>query len=265
MFRRSCRADRAQVVSLFPFAIFILSFAAFFFSVQTGVFLRKRREKPDDGLREDLGPVLGASLTILGLIIGFSFSMAATHYNQRVNSEEGEAIAIGAEYARAGLLPTADGAQMRALLAEYLHQRILFYTAIDAHQIDQITAFSIRLRSEIWSILPPIAVGTPTAITGLATSGANDVLNSQGSTQAAWSNRIPIAAWALLEVMAVASNLLLGYAAVGNRMAAVRFFVLPVLVSVAFFFIADMDTPRGGVIRLVPHNLITLSQSLRAY
>ena len=89
------------MVSLFPFAIFILSLAAFCLSVQAGVFLRKRRGNQDDGFREDLGRVLGASLTILGLIVGFSFSMAATYYNQRVDSEEGEAIAISAEYARA--------------------------------------------------------------------------------------------------------------------------------------------------------------------
>jgi hypothetical protein len=252
-------------VSLFPFAIFALSLAAFCLSAQIGVFLRKRRGKPDDGLREDLGRVLGASLTILGLIVGFSFSMAANHYNQRVNSEEGEAIAIGAEYARSRLLPAEDAARMRALLSEYLHQRTLFYTAVDAHQIEQITVSTTRLQAEIWSILPPVATSTPTAITGLATSGANDVLNSQGSTRAAWSNRIPIAAWALLESMAIASNLLLGYAALSDRIGAGRFFVLPVLVSVAFFFIADMDTPRGGIIRLVPHNLISLSQSLRAY
>jgi hypothetical protein len=37
---------------------------------------------------------------------------------------------------------------------------------------------------------------------------------------------------------------------------------LPVLVSLAFFFIADLDSPRGGLIRVQPRNLINLSQSL---
>jgi len=35
-----------------------------------------------------------------------------------------------------------------------------------------------------------------------------------------------------------------------------------VLVSLAFFFIADLDSPRGGLIRVQPRNLINLSQSL---
>ncbi len=41
--------------------------------------------------------------------------------------------------------------------------------------------------------------------------------------------------------------------------------VLPLVVSIAFFLIADIDSPRGGVIRVKPHNLISLSESLRAH
>ena len=51
-----------------------------------------------------------ATLTLLGLIIGFSFSMAITRYDLRKNYEEAEANAIGTEYVRAGLLPAADAA-----------------------------------------------------------------------------------------------------------------------------------------------------------
>ena len=54
--------------------------------------------------------VLAATLTLLGLIIGFSFSMAISRYDQRKNYEEAEANAIGTEYVRADLLPAADAA-----------------------------------------------------------------------------------------------------------------------------------------------------------
>jgi hypothetical protein len=33
-------------------------------------------------------------------------------------------------------------------------------------------------------------------------------------------------------------------------------------VAISFFLIADMDSPRGGVIRVAPQNLISLSSSL---
>jgi hypothetical protein len=32
--------------------------------------------------------------------------------------------------------------------------------------------------------------------------------------------------------------------------------------ALAFFLISDIDSPRGGVIRVVPQNLLSLSQSL---
>jgi len=39
--------------------------------------------------------------------------------------------------------------------------------------------------------------------------------------------------------------------------------VLPLVVSIAFFLIADIDSPRHGVIRVIHQNLVSLSQSLR--
>jgi hypothetical protein len=44
-----------------------------------------------------------------------------------------------------------------------------------------------------------VRAATPqrTAVGALVVSGMNDVLNSQGYTQAAWWNRIPDAAWGL--------------------------------------------------------------------
>jgi hypothetical protein len=88
----------------------------------------------------------------------------------------------------------------------------------------------------------------------------NDVLNSQGYTQAAWWNRIPFAAWALMAAIAICCNLVIGYSAHGKRN--LVFLVFPLAVSISFFLIADIDSPRGGIIRVLPQNLISLSQSL---
>jgi predicted membrane protein len=91
----------------------------------------------------------------------------------------------------------------------------------------------------------------------------NDVLNSQGYTQFAWWNRIPSAAWYLMAAIATGCNLLIGYGA--RRMGTTLFLVLPLAVSTSFFLIADLDSPRQGLIRVQPQNLISLSQSLPAH
>lgn len=40
-------------------------------------------------------------------------------------------------------------------------------------------------------------------------------------------------------------------------------FFLPLIVSVAFFLIADIDSPRGGLIILHPRNLESVSKSIQ--
>jgi hypothetical protein len=69
---------------------------------------------------------MAATLTLLAPIIGFSFSMATTQYDQRKNYEEQEANAIGTEYARADLLSPLDAAKVRSLLRSYLAARVSF-------------------------------------------------------------------------------------------------------------------------------------------
>jgi hypothetical protein len=90
----------------------------------------------------------------------------------------------------------------------------------------------------------------------------NDVLNSEGYTQAAWWNRIPIAAWGLMGLIAIACNLLLGYRE--RRKSVLLLLILPVVVSISFLLIADIESPREGIIRVLPQNLIALSHSIKA-
>ena len=90
----------------YPVLFSLLLLVVLWLSARIGTFLRGRRPLKDDE-REDFGVVQTATLTLLGLIIGFSFSMAVGRYDLRKNYEEAEANAIGTEYFRAGLLPAA--------------------------------------------------------------------------------------------------------------------------------------------------------------
>jgi hypothetical protein len=245
----------------YPLLVFAFSFIALWLSTLVGAFVRKRRPLAEDW-REDFGVIQAAALTLLGLLIGFTFSMAIGRYEQRKDYEEAEANAIGTEYVRADLLPAADAGRVRELLRNYLDQRVQFYTARGAQRLRQIDTNTAQLQSELWNAVQTRAVSQPTPLVALATAGMNDVLNSQGYTQAAWLNRIPAAAWILVATIAICCNLLIGYGA--HRTSTILFMILPLAVSVSFFLIADMDSPRRGVIRVQPQNLIRLSQTLDA-
>ena len=178
---------------------------------------------------------------------------------------EQEANAIGTEYIRVDLLPAADAAKVRGLLLSYLDQRVLFYTTRDEQPLEQINARTAKLQAELWSAVQVPASAQPTPLIALAVAGMNDVLNSQGYTQAAWWNRIPIAAWMLMAAIAICATLLVGIGAKSAKADSRLLVVLPLVVSIAFFLIADIDSPRRGVIRVIPQNLMSLGQSLHAH
>jgi hypothetical protein len=244
----------------YPFLILLGSLAVFWFSSSIGYRLRKRLGQLEDRNREDFKFVLGGNLTLLGLIIGFTFSMAVGRYDQRKNYEEEEANAIGTEYVRADLLPAADTANVRGLLTNYLAKRIDNYRARDREKIRQNNAETAHLQNRMWSAVSASAEAQPTPITALVAAGMNDVLNSQGYSQAAWRNRVPIEAWALLALISVCCNLMIGYGAQDRS----RFLllILPVILSISLFLIADIDSPRRGLVRVRPLNLESLAESL---
>src|SRR5262245_47249010 len=104
-------------VTIYPVLVFVLSFFSLAFSAWIGVLFSRNRGVEAE-MREDFGIILAATLTLLGLIVGFTFSMALGRYDQRKNYEEEEANAIGTELLdvelvskwrqKTGLLSAAD-------------------------------------------------------------------------------------------------------------------------------------------------------------
>ncbi len=244
-----------------PTTMFAFALVVLWLSALLGATVRLRQGPLTAESREDFGLILTASLTLLGLIIGFTFSMAISRYDQRKNLEEAEANAIGTEYLRADLLPAEAATRVRKVLLSYLDQRILFYITRDEKQRMQINETTARLQGDLWSSVIPDALSQQTPIRALAVSGMNDVLNSQGYTQAAWWNRIPVSAWALMLVIAMSCNFMVGFAAHKLGPYDATLAALPLLVSLSTFLIADIDSPRGGIIHVEPQNLLALAHS----
>ncbi|MBP0590766.1 hypothetical protein J8I87_13785 [Paraburkholderia sp. LEh10] len=245
-----------------PLVLFVMSFVVMAIGAYIGATVLRRRLKNIDGGRDGLDVVQAATLTLLALIIGFTFSMAVTRYDQRKNYEEEEANAIGTAYLRSGLLPAAEARSMKKLLRLYLDLRIRYYQARSDQAVAQINAATGQLQNDLWKAAQIAAMEQQTAVIALVVSGMNDVLNTQGYTQASWWNHIPITAWSLMIAIGLFSNLLIGYSLHGNVKGNVVLLVLPLVIASSFALIADIDSPRGGWITLTPINLIALAHSL---
>jgi hypothetical protein len=75
-------------VSDYPLLVFVISFFFLSHSVPIGANLLRKSRRPDESVHEDFGIILGATLTLLALIVGFSVSMAISRHDQRKNFYE---------------------------------------------------------------------------------------------------------------------------------------------------------------------------------
>ena len=246
----------------YPILICVITLVCLWASALLGSFVRMRKRAGDDKDGGEYGMVLSATLTLLGLLIGFSFSMAIGRYDQRKDYEEEEANAIGTEYVRADLLPDPFRSKVKGQLVQYLDLRIKRYEAHASYDVNELVLNTARLQNEMWSEIEKAATANPTPVMATVVTGMNDVLNRQGYTQAARWNRIPLPAWGLMASIAVFSNFLIGFSAVKRHN--VMFLIVPLAIAVSFLLIADIDSPQGGLIRVAPQNLISLADSLKA-
>jgi len=154
---------------------------------------------------------------------------------------------------------------LRPLITEYLDQRIVFYESRDKQALAQADARAAQLQRDMWSAVQAAGIAQPDhPVVALVVAGMNDVIDAQGYTQAAWEDRIPVGAWALLAIIAIGGNFLVGFGSRKQEMEPRLLLVMPVILSIAFFLIADIESPRGGYILVKATNLESLAASLQA-
>ncbi len=244
-----------------PRIFFFVCFFLMWLAAQVGLYLRRRRGKMDSDEREELNLILTSSLTLLALIIGFSFSMAVGRYDLRKGDEATEATTIETSYLRAGTLGSPYSQRLRSLLQQYVHQRIDEYQA--AASIDQINASTKAIQHEMWSIVESAAAVRPNSITATVVVGMTDMIEAEGRATASWANRIPAEAWVLMLAIAICCCGLIAYDTRISVGGVSGYMILPVLVAISFFLIADLDSPHGGFIRVAPDNLIATAQTMK--
>ncbi|HEY2487031.1 MAG TPA: hypothetical protein VGI36_17945 [Candidatus Binataceae bacterium] len=246
-----------------PAVLFIVLLVLFSAAVAFGaVILRRVVPLPDDE-RDNFNVVQTATFTLLALVIGFSLSMAVSRYDQRKNLEEEEANAIGTEYARSNLADASAKAQIKAALVRYTRLRLEDYQTRKSQELARIGRDTAALQSELWELATQVPRDKPTPIGAIIVTGMNDVLNSQDYTEAARINHIPIEVWFLMILIALFGCVVQGYGVKGKVRKGLLVTILPVTISLSLALIADIDSPRAGVIRVQPQNLARLLQSLQ--
>ncbi|HVK58974.1 MAG TPA: hypothetical protein VM735_09355 [Candidatus Kapabacteria bacterium] len=220
----------------------------------------------DDARRSQIGGVQGAVLGLLGLLIGFTFSMGVSRYESRRNLVLKEANAVGTTWLRAGLLPEAHRAPAKELLRRYVDVR-LKYQALgrDAAALSEGLRLSADLQNQLWQGAEAVAAEKPTPITLSYINALNGVIDTDAERIAAARNQIPGGVWGLLIIVAASGCFISGYGsgAQGARSLFTMAF-LPALITVVILLVFDLTHSHEGIIGISQQPLIDLQNSMSA-
>ena len=215
------------------------------------------------GRRQALGasgePMGGISIVdaaifgLLGLLIGFTFSGAATRLETRRQLVAQEANAIGTAYLRLDLLPPDHQPNLRRLFREYLDARLAMYENVwDMTTANAKRAEVIRLQGEIWSATETGARAvspTPTAI--LLLPAINEMIDITTTRTLAARSHVPAVIIVWLFALSLLSAVLVGYALSPSKTRSRLHVILyAAVVAVSIYVILDLEYPRIGLIRL---------------
>jgi hypothetical protein len=211
---------------------------------------RHTKRKRATEMTSQVGPIQGAILGLLGLLLAFSFAAAGARFLERQDLIVQEANAIGTAYLRADVLDEPYRSELRAALKRYTERRIEVSRRLEAGATLADMAEVEQLHSRIWKAASDGVAARPAAMLAVLTP-VNEVIDLHATRVAAARKRLP----SLVLVSLIASSMLavwvIGY---GTGLAGPRHvpltFALTILIGMAFWITIDLDRPRAGLIRL---------------
>lgn len=220
--------------------------------------------KHDEPRRSQIGGVQGAVLGLLGLLLGFTFSMAVNRYETRRDFVLQEANAIGTTFLRAGLLPEDHQQPVKDLLRQYVEVRLKLQAAAeDAFAVSEGFRRSQEIQNALWQHVENVAREAPTPITATFVSALNEMIDTDAARVAAARNQIPIGVWGLLIFVAAVGCFTTSYGsgAQGKR-SGFSTLLLPGLLTVVIISIFDLTHSHQGLIGISQQPMIDLQQSI---
>ena len=232
--------------------------AGFRFGVRSAAHL-------DEAARAELGTLQGAILSLLALLLGFSFAMSEARYETRKQLVLAESNAIGTTYLRAQLLPEPQRRETAQLIVAYVDARLAFHEAgSNRTRLLRASRAAERLQAQLWARgVAAAALDRRAVSTGLFLQSLNEVIDLHEARLVALENRVPGSILLLLLFVAIIACGLIGHGCGlgGNRHIVVTLMTVVVFVAV-MLMIVDIDRPDRGLVRVSQQSMLRLRQSL---
>jgi hypothetical protein len=237
-------------------------FALMLVATEVGFRLgRKSEAGAAAGTSSPIATVEAALLGILGLLLGFTMSMAVSRFEVRRQLVLDEANAIGTSLLRAQLLPAPEGPEIANLLGQYINVRVQYGTSgDDLARLDALHTQAELLQTELWTRAAAYAQKDPNQVkAGLLLQSLNEAIDLEAARWAAFQNRVPQNVIYVNAASALLATMLVGYSfGVNARRNILSTCVLALAITLVLAVIIDLDRPRTGFIGTSQQPMIDL-------
>lgn len=230
---------------------------------------RARLARDPEGLTVGSGPIEAAIFGLLGLLLAFTFSGAASRFETRRDLITQEVNAIGTAYRRLDVLPEDLKPGLRQLFRRYVDVRATVYRdQADKPLTAKRLAEGAELQNQIWvgAMRAFNRPETPVQAEVLLLAALNEMFDMATTRVGATMNHPPAVIYYLLAALSLVSALLVGYVMCGTELRSWFYMLLlTVTLSITFYVILDLEYPRSGTIRVdaADQLLQDLGRSLR--
>jgi hypothetical protein len=236
---------------VFVVAMFIAMLACLEIGRRLGQYFRARN---DSGTSEGVATIDAALFALLGLLIAFTFSGAATRFEARRELIRDEANAIGTAYLRIDLLTPAAQPALRQDFRDYVEARLAIYADVrDPQKLRAAQAHAAAMQARLWAHTMAGTAATPgVAPTTLLIPPINEMFDMATTRTVASQAHPPKIIFAMLAFLALACSMTAGFSmASGHRgRQTLHIIAFSTAVTLTLYVILDLEYPRMGLFRI---------------
>jgi hypothetical protein len=239
----------------------LLMFGGMMLARELGAWISRRGARMPGGEDEEPEPFLvGAALSVLALLIAFTFSLALSRYDSRRVLVVHEANALGTTWLRTDLLDAPARDDMRRALRAYIDARVAWGSSQNAAEAAAAIRKADALQARFWkSMVVAVEPIRTTALAGLVVSTSNESIDAAAERVAERQAHIPARIFRMLTIFALVAAAMVGYHRGAHRHATT---VLFLLLTLAITLVIDLDRPTTGMITVPQQPMLDLQRSI---
>jgi hypothetical protein len=254
----------AMLLNFSLVSLLVSALAVFLVALEVGYRLGQRRQdKTDEPDKSHTSALQGATLGLLALLLGFTFAMAVSRFDNRKTVIVDQANAIGTAELRSRLLgsPYAENAAPLFRVDAWIKFKDAGFNITAVKAAEQRT---FEIENELWIIVREATAADPHSLpASLFTSAMNDVIDMHEKRWRSLEDRVPDPVIFLLFAV---SALALGQVSYGCGLSGRRRQIANVtfafMIALVLVVILDIDRPRRGLIQVSQESMLRLQQSL---